>query len=62
MIKIINTLNKEDIVYLINNDYIKDIYWLKNINNEIKKEIILENNIPFKFKVKLTNYMEGNKL
>ena len=57
LIKLINTLDKEDIINLIDNNYIKNICWLKDIDKKIKKDLLSKDNISFEDKIKLTSFL-----
>ena len=56
IIKILRSLNENQIVRLINNEYLTDLEYLKYLNKDILKKVLCKINIPFKDRIELTNY------
>ena len=55
---ILKSLSDEQIIYLINNNDLNDISYLKCLNNHTKKKILEKSNLLFNDKIKLTNMIE----
>ena len=55
---ILKSLSDEQIIYLINNNELSDISYLKCLNNHTKKKILEKSNLLFNDKIKLTNMIE----